>query len=246
MTKLDVFGLSLVQGVVMMDRVFGEKVLAALSLTGEAAEAFAGHADMSLWQDEDTASLVAFFRAAVSETSAKRVARANSALVRKINGARTALDQSEDCISQAANSLIELIDRIMRESFSQAEVMAWVEDNFSTTATDWSFPTTAGPGPPNARKRCAWCMGPGRSRVPCPQPTTAPGRARSTTSSPRSWSPPATDSSRSSTTTPGPRRSARRSRSCSPSVVHNGTHRLGMESPGPAGPGRGTATDVDC
>ncbi|MFF4647161.1 hypothetical protein [Streptomyces sp. NPDC001389] len=63
------------------------------------------------------------------ESSAERLERENSQLVRKIRGAKDALTHSEDGISQAANLLIEVIDRIMREAFTKEDVMAWVEAN---------------------------------------------------------------------------------------------------------------------
>lgn len=50
-------------------------------------------------------------------------------LERKLNGARDALEHSADGVSQAANSLVELIDRFARQAFSEAEVMAWLKAN---------------------------------------------------------------------------------------------------------------------
>lgn len=48
---------------------------------------------------------------------------------RKMRGARDALDFSVDGVSQAANSLVELIDRIAREAFTEDEVATWLQDN---------------------------------------------------------------------------------------------------------------------
>ncbi len=50
----------------------------------------------------------------------------NSQLSRKLEGARHAMDNSPDGISQGANSLVELIDRLLRTTFSQQEVTEWL------------------------------------------------------------------------------------------------------------------------
>lgn len=49
---------------------------------------------------------------------------------RKMQGARDALAFSSDAVSQASNSLIEFIDRLLRDAFSDAEVLAWIHGNF--------------------------------------------------------------------------------------------------------------------
>lgn len=53
----------------------------------------------------------------------------NSVLQRKLRGARDALEHSVDGVSQAANSLVELVDRFTRMAFLEAEVMSWLEAN---------------------------------------------------------------------------------------------------------------------
>ncbi|MPY36732.1 hypothetical protein FNH09_37595 [Streptomyces adustus] len=110
---------------VSLDKFMGEKLFASLpmSLTG------ATEADLASWSKDQVDDLVADFRALVTEASTRRVERANSALVRKIRGARDALRYSEDGVSQAANSLIELLDRIMREAFPPSVVLAWADEN---------------------------------------------------------------------------------------------------------------------
>ncbi|WP_143063761.1 hypothetical protein [Streptomyces sp. Ag109_O5-10] len=109
-----------------LDAFLGEKVLSSLPM----ARATGGGADLEEWKKEESDDLVAKFRKLVTESSMRRVERANSSLVRKIRGARDALTYSEDGVSQAANSLIELIDRIMREAFPPSVVLAWVDTNF--------------------------------------------------------------------------------------------------------------------
>ncbi|MFF1306570.1 hypothetical protein [Streptomyces sp. NPDC058307] len=121
----NVLAVNAVEMLVSLDDFLGEKVLAALPMevTG------ANESDLATLAPEGIDDLVASFRSMVAEASVKRVERRNSPLVRKIRGARDALRFSEDGVSQAANSLIELLDRIMRESFKPAEVLAWVDVN---------------------------------------------------------------------------------------------------------------------
>lgn len=66
----------------------------------------------------------------VSTKAQVRLADLSGALIRKINGARTAIAVSEDGISQAANSLVELIDRSLRSAFTKQEVLMWLNQNF--------------------------------------------------------------------------------------------------------------------
>lgn len=50
-------------------------------------------------------------------------------LNRKVQGARDVLDTSADGVSQAANSLVEFIDRLLRTSFNDKEVVKWIRAN---------------------------------------------------------------------------------------------------------------------
>jgi hypothetical protein len=124
-SKSDIFSLELTRVIVMMDEAFGEKFISTLPMQLTAATVD----DLADWRPDDLTEIVTNIRHRVVESSAKRLQRENSQLVRKIRGAKDALTHSEDGISQAANSLIELIDRIMREAFSKEQVLAWVEAN---------------------------------------------------------------------------------------------------------------------
>ncbi len=53
----------------------------------------------------------------------------NVGLQRKLEGARVALDVSPDGPSQAAHSIVEVIDRLLRTPFTNEEVLAWVDLN---------------------------------------------------------------------------------------------------------------------
>ncbi|GAB2988714.1 hypothetical protein GCM10023080_062910 [Streptomyces pseudoechinosporeus] len=121
----NILAVNAVEMLVSLDDFLGEKVIAALPMEVTSAK----ESDLATLAPEGVDDLVASFRSMVAEASVKRVERRNSPLVRKIRGARDALRFSEDGVSQAANSLIELLDRIMRESFKPAEVLAWVDVN---------------------------------------------------------------------------------------------------------------------
>lgn len=79
----------------------------------------------------DLAALTDKLRQVVSGRSRAVVSDLNAALARKMRGARDALAYSADPVSQAANSLIELLDRLLRSAFSEEEVLAWIDENYS-------------------------------------------------------------------------------------------------------------------
>lgn len=58
-----------------------------------------------------------------------RIRLIDEPLVKKLRGAVTALQVSEDGVSQAANSLTELIDRLLRDFANDDETMTWLETN---------------------------------------------------------------------------------------------------------------------
>lgn len=65
----------------------------------------------------------------------ENIAALGDVFARKIRGARDALTYSADGVSQAANSLVELLDRIARETFSEDEVLSWIQHNSVEGAT---------------------------------------------------------------------------------------------------------------
>jgi hypothetical protein len=65
--------------------------------------------------------------AQVSDESFALIQQLSEALGRKIQGAKDALEYSADPVSQAANSLIELIDRLLSGAFVDVEVLDWIE-----------------------------------------------------------------------------------------------------------------------
>ncbi|GHD75497.1 hypothetical protein ACFQL8_15080 [Streptomyces goshikiensis] len=124
-TKSDIIGLEIMKGLVQLDKALGKKFLSTLPMQLTIATAD----DLTAWRPDDMPEITASIRQRVVESSVKRLERENSRLVRKLRGAKDALKHSEDGISQAANSLVEVIDRILREAFSKDEALAWVEAN---------------------------------------------------------------------------------------------------------------------
>lgn len=59
-------------------------------------------------------------------------------LSRKLIGARDALKHSADGVSQAANSLVEFIDRFARTAFSESEVLEWLACG-GLTGEEWHY-----------------------------------------------------------------------------------------------------------
>ncbi|HET6299998.1 hypothetical protein [Microbacterium sp.] len=55
-----------------------------------------------------------------------RASELSDVLVRKLRGFEQALESSEDGIAQAASSLVEFVDRLLRTAFTPEEVLAWV------------------------------------------------------------------------------------------------------------------------
>ncbi|SUH71930.1 Uncharacterised protein [Nocardia africana] len=75
----------------------------------------------------DAAQLIDELRAMASGPTRQALGELSGDLSRKLEGARFALDQSVDGVSQAANSLVELIDRMLRTAFPHGEVLEWLE-----------------------------------------------------------------------------------------------------------------------
>ncbi len=124
-TKLDLLSVGALQLVGSLDDQLGEKVMTTLPM----ATTQAGDKDLLPWSAGDLVSVVEDFRVIVSAESSKHIELQNAYLVRKVEGARHALEYSADGVSQAANSLIELIDRLLREAFDAGTVLGWVDAN---------------------------------------------------------------------------------------------------------------------
>lgn len=118
LTSFDVLGLNVGKLIYDLDALLGDKLLPAFP-----AEVLELHkADVV-----DLSELRETFRARVSSTAVRQLTRVNHSLVRKLAGARDALEHSADGVSQAASSLVELIDRVLRESSDQDSVLEWID-----------------------------------------------------------------------------------------------------------------------
>jgi len=78
----------------------------------------------------DLVELTGDLRERISGQSRALIKDLNTVLDRKLRGAQDALAFSADSNSQAANSLIEFIDRLFRLTYSDAEVLAWLDANY--------------------------------------------------------------------------------------------------------------------
>lgn len=78
----------------------------------------------------DIDTLAAQLRVLVSSDSQGKIADLSDALARKMTGAQDALSHSVDGACQAANSLLEFIDRLLRQAFSESFVLEWLADNY--------------------------------------------------------------------------------------------------------------------
>ncbi|BDZ48265.1 hypothetical protein GCM10025867_05060 [Frondihabitans sucicola] len=87
-------------------------------------------ADEAVSLDLDLSRLAARLRPLISEASLEKVEGVSDALSRKIRGATYALDHSPDGVSQAANSLVEFIDRLVREAFTDSEILSWADGRY--------------------------------------------------------------------------------------------------------------------
>lgn len=108
-----------------LDEMVDERVIPKLPLGSTSATT----ADLSRIDRDDLDRLYAQFQALISQESVERIKQVSASLTAKIHGARHALEHSADGISQAANSLVELIDRLLRFHFDDSTVLAWVERN---------------------------------------------------------------------------------------------------------------------
>lgn len=102
------------------------------------------------------------FRDLIQSRADKNLAELGSALSRKLQGARDALEHSADGVAQAASSLVELLDRLAREAFSEAAVLEWLVDN-SLDGSHYVYYTAEGRRRPTKRAQflcLAWAGGP--------------------------------------------------------------------------------------
>lgn len=74
--------------------------------------------------------LIEGIRAALRAETHEKVTEVSDLLGRKLRGFEQALSVSDDGVSQAANSLVEFIDRLLRQAFDDSHVLAWACKHF--------------------------------------------------------------------------------------------------------------------
>lgn len=87
----------------------------------------------------------------ISGESAELIEELSEVLSRKVKGAHDALRFSADPVSQAANSLIELIDRLLRDAFPNDIVLAWLSAWFAADIADYTYTNDGGQTVPTKR-----------------------------------------------------------------------------------------------
>ena len=85
------------------------------------------------FSESDVKSTVDRLAEVVSSDSRERISALNERLVRKIQGAGDALDNSADGVSQAANSLVEFVDRLLRAVAFDEETVQWLSASQTLT-----------------------------------------------------------------------------------------------------------------
>lgn len=90
------------------------------------------------------------------ELALSEIERMETPLRRKLSGARDVLGLTEDSVSQAANSAVEFVDRLLRVAFSDGEVLAWLDRHYPDK-TDLVVPADNDARRPTKRAR-ALCL----------------------------------------------------------------------------------------
>jgi hypothetical protein len=109
---------------------------------------------------DEVEALLPALRGVLSDQARQIADELGSTVSRKIRGARDAITLSADPVSQAANSLIELIDRLLRSAFSDDEVLTWV-DTYRPVDRAMTYLTDRGDRRPTKRAQalCFVCAG---------------------------------------------------------------------------------------
>lgn len=113
-------------------------------------EAAADVADLDQLTVGDLSEIAVRLRSLVQNSSREAVEGLSGALARKMAGARQALEHSDDGVAQAANSLVELVDRVLRAAFPDEFVLNWLGRNYSD-AEDVKYAKDGGPIKPTKR-----------------------------------------------------------------------------------------------
>lgn len=117
----------------------------------------------------DVIELTAQLRGLISGQSRELLRKVSSVLDRKLRGAKDAMAYSTDSASQAANSLVEFIDRLLQAAYTDADVLAWLDSNYTDVKGLKYEDKNRGIVRPTKRGQ-ALCMMHGAQPVQTPQP----------------------------------------------------------------------------
>jgi hypothetical protein len=121
---------------IQLDELFGEKSRNWGLPLATAATQSADQSDLSA---EDLPALVETLREFSVNKSRAAAAELSATIDRKIRGARYAIEHSPDPVGQAASSLIELLDRMLRSAFSDDYVLSWIDRNYKPQRKDLTY-----------------------------------------------------------------------------------------------------------
>lgn len=99
------------------------------TLSSDVGLVFPENVENHVLESSEVEAAMGQFRTLLRARADENLADLSDVFARKIRGARDALEHSADGVSQAANSLVELIDRIARDAFSEREVLEWLRGN---------------------------------------------------------------------------------------------------------------------
>lgn len=103
--------------------------LLGVTLADQAALKFPQQTEQHALSEDEVQAAMNQLRLLVRASAEENLADLSEVFSRKMRGAREAMEFSVDGVSQAANSIVELIDRIAREAFTEDEVSRWLESN---------------------------------------------------------------------------------------------------------------------
>jgi|GEM_PF-3456792 len=95
----------------------------------------------------EVAQLADELRVMASGATRNALGQLSGDLSRKLEGARFVLDESVDGVSQAANSLVELLDRMLRTAFPPREVLNWLAETGRAGSDYVHYPSADSPRP---------------------------------------------------------------------------------------------------
>ena len=116
---------SLLELIIGFENEFGKKMLTCLpeEMVNSAAEAISVFDTNKFFPSKESV------RKYLNSDAEERIRLIDEPLTKKLRGSITALSCSEDGVSQAANSLIELIDRVLRDFATDDEIERWLQAN---------------------------------------------------------------------------------------------------------------------